>query len=61
MSWTDAKIQKLRELWTKGHTASQIAPYWNGYPFSLDLMTENSSIVAHGQPENTRTAQRHRR
>ena len=25
MSWTDAKIQKLRELWTKGHTASQIA------------------------------------
>jgi len=25
MSWTDGKVQKLRELWTKGHTASEIA------------------------------------
>ena len=25
MSWTDEKVQKLKELWTKGHTASQIA------------------------------------
>ena len=25
MSWTNEKVQKLRELWTKGHTASQIA------------------------------------
>jgi GcrA cell cycle regulator len=25
MSWTDEKVNKLRELWTKGHTASQIA------------------------------------
>tara|TARA_B110000971_G_scaffold213564_1_gene244551 strand:+ start:572 stop:1066 length:495 start_codon:yes stop_codon:yes gene_type:complete len=25
MSWTENKISKLRELWTKGHTASQIA------------------------------------
>jgi len=25
MSWTDEKVEKLRELWTKGHTASQIA------------------------------------
>ena len=25
MSWTDQKVQKLRELWTKGHTASEIA------------------------------------
>ena len=25
MSWTDDKVKKLRELWTKGHTASQIA------------------------------------
>ena len=25
MSWTEEKITKLRELWTKGHTASQIA------------------------------------
>jgi len=25
MSWTKEKVSKLRELWTKGHTASQIA------------------------------------
>ncbi len=25
MSWTNEKVQKLRDLWTKGHTASEIA------------------------------------
>ena len=25
MSWTEEKVQKLRDLWKKGHTASQIA------------------------------------
>ena len=25
MSWTDEKVQKLKELWSKGHTASQIS------------------------------------
>ena len=25
MSWTDEKVNKLREFWTKGHTASEIA------------------------------------
>tara|TARA_Y100001970_G_scaffold287292_1_gene411618 strand:- start:67 stop:561 length:495 start_codon:yes stop_codon:yes gene_type:complete len=25
MSWTDEKVEKLKELWGKGHTASQIA------------------------------------
>ena len=25
MSWTDEKVQKLKDLWSKGHTASQIA------------------------------------
>ena len=25
MSWTDEKVEKLKGLWTKGHTASQIA------------------------------------
>jgi len=25
MSWTDEKVQKLRNLWTKGHTASEIS------------------------------------
>jgi GcrA cell cycle regulator len=25
MSWTEQKVSKLRQLWTKGHTASEIA------------------------------------
>jgi GcrA cell cycle regulator len=25
MSWTEEKVEKLKELWTKGHTASQIS------------------------------------
>tara|TARA_B110001452_G_C15178491_1_gene409373 strand:+ start:585 stop:1079 length:495 start_codon:yes stop_codon:yes gene_type:complete len=25
MSWTDEKVSKLKDLWSKGHTASQIA------------------------------------
>ena len=25
MSWTDEKVQKLKELWKKGHTASQMS------------------------------------
>ena len=25
MSWTEQKVQKLKELWTNGHTASEIA------------------------------------
>ena len=25
MSWTDEKVAKLKELWGKGNTASQIA------------------------------------
>ena len=30
MSWTDEKVEKLKELWTKGHTASQIAESLGG-------------------------------
>ncbi len=30
MSWTDEKVQKLRELWGKGNTASQIAEIIGG-------------------------------
>ena len=25
MGWTSEKVEKLKELWSKGHTASQIA------------------------------------
>ena len=30
MSWTDEKVEKLRELWGKGNTASQIAEIIGG-------------------------------
>ena len=30
MSWTSEKVEKLKELWTKGHTASQIAEIIGG-------------------------------
>ncbi len=29
MSWTEEKVAKLKELWSKGHTASQIAEAFN--------------------------------
>ena len=25
MSWNDEKVEKLKDLWSKGHTASEIA------------------------------------
>ena len=30
MSWTEEKVEKLRELWGKGNTASQIAEIIGG-------------------------------
>ena len=30
MSWTDQKVEKLKELWGKGNTASQIAEILGG-------------------------------
>ena len=30
MSWTDEKVEKLKELWGKGNTASQIAEIIGG-------------------------------
>mgnify|MGYP001425735383 CR=1 FL=1 len=30
MSWTDEKVNKLRELWGKGNTASQISEIIGG-------------------------------
>ena len=30
MSWTDEKVTKLKELWGKGNTASQIAEIIGG-------------------------------
>ena len=30
MSWTEEKVEKLKELWGKGNTASQIAEILGG-------------------------------
>ena len=38
MSWTEEKVAKLKELWSKGHTASQIAE-------ALGDTTRNAVIV----------------
>ena len=37
MSWTEEKVAKLKELWSKGHTASQIAE-------ALGVTTRNAVI-----------------
>ena len=35
MGWTEEKIEKLKELWGKGNTASQIAEIIGGVSLSL--------------------------
>ena len=40
MSWTDEKVAKLKELWGKGNTASQIAEIIGGIsPVSYTHLT----------------------
>ena len=54
MSWTEEKVQKLRQLWTKGHTASEIAGILGettrnaviGKAHRLDLETRAPSKVS---------------
>ena len=50
MSWTEEKVAKLKELWSKGHTASQIAE-------ALGDKTRNSVIGAYW-PSSLRRASR---
>ena len=56
MSWTEEKVKKLKELWGKGSTASQIAQIIGGgvsrnavigkaHRLSLSGKTNNSSIA----------------
>ena len=37
MSWTDEKVSKLKELWGKGNTASQIAEIIGGISRNEDI------------------------
>ncbi len=56
MSWTDERIERLRELWTKGMTASQIAEELGGVSRNavigkahrLDLQSRPSPVKANG-------------
>ena len=56
MSWTEERVKKLKELWGKGSTASQIAEIIGGgisrnavigkaHSLSLSQKTNNSSIA----------------
>ena len=55
MSWTEERVKKLKELWGKGSTASQIAEIIGGvsrnavigkaHRLSLSTKTNNSNIV----------------
>ena len=53
MSWTDEKVQKLKELWKKGHTASQIAEMLGDTtrnPKSLEELSEDTCKWPIGHP-----------
>ena len=64
MSWTEEKVAKLKELWGKGSTASQIAEIIGGISrnavigkahrlnLSAKIKTRNSSVT----PKNLQTS-----
>ena len=60
MSWTDEKVKKLKELWSKGHTASQIAEILGGTTRNavigkahrLNLETRGTSKKQSAKPVN---------
>ena len=64
MSWTEQKIEKLKELWGKGNTASQIAEIIGGMSrnavigkahrlnLSVKMKTKNSATNFNNQKEN---------
>ena len=55
MSWTEDKVKKLKELWGKGNTASQIAEIIGGvsrnavigkaHRLSLSIKSRDSNLV----------------
>ena len=60
MSWTSEKVEKLKELWSKGHTASQIAEMLGdttrnaviGKAHRLKLEARAPSKLQSGQPKS---------
>ena len=61
MSWTEEKVQKLKELWGKGNTASQIAEIIGGisrnavigkaHRLNLSAKIKTRSSIAHNHTE----------
>ena len=53
MSWTEEKVEKLKELWGKGNTASQIAEIIGGISrnavigkiYQLKLLKDQKQII----------------
>ena len=54
MSWTDEKVNKLKELWGKGNTASQIAEILGG--ISRNAVIGNAHRLNLSAKIKTRTA-----
>jgi len=65
MSWTDEKVNKLKQLWTKGHTASEIAGMLGettrnaviGKAHRLDLEERAPSKAKSGKEKDTNKSQ----
>ena len=47
MGWTNEKVEKLKELWSKGHTASQIAEMLGD--------TTRNAVIGVWSPSSSRT------
>ena len=41
MSWTDEKVEKLKELWTKGHLQVSSVKFSNDFGFSGSKFLSN--------------------
>ena len=63
MSWTEEKVEKLKELWGKGNTASQIAEIIGGisrnavigkaYRLNLSAKIKTRTTISNQNFENT--------
>ena len=60
MSWTEEREKKLRELWEKGHTASQIAEMLGGTTRNAVIGKAHRLKLAARAASNTRLLQKNK-